>query len=99
MTLYLTKIELLDQQFTGLEEDVRSWLRQGVSSAKIAPLIQEKYQVCVPAGVIGRFRAQRWVPDQMRLREKKLDALVAFEVTQERAIKASLAAGNPGDLK
>ncbi len=45
------------------------------------------------------FRAQRWVPEQELLREKRIAALAAQMVASEREVKAALAAEDPGETR
>jgi hypothetical protein len=95
----LTKIEELDQRFPGLADKVKMWFAQGIPARKIAELLFEQYKVSVSATPISSFRSRRWVPEQELLREKRLAALAAREVSREQAIKASLASEVPGEVK
>ncbi len=95
----LTKIEQLDQRFPGLADNVRKWFAQGVSAEKIAALLFERYQVSLSPTPISSFRSRRWVPEQDRVREEKIAAMVALEVASEQAIAASMASPLPGEVK
>jgi hypothetical protein len=63
-----TKIEQLDLQFAGLADDVRRWLLQGITSARISRLLFEKYQVSISPRMVGRFQSDRWVPERRLMR-------------------------------
>ena len=91
MQFVLTAVEKFDLQHPGFADDVRQWLAQGISAAKIEPLLSAKYQIPIPPGIVGRFRTRCWVPEQRLLREKRLAALAEEQVAQELAIKAELA--------
>ena len=99
MRLFLTKIERLDSQFPGLEADVMKWLTQGISAAKIAPLILEKYNVSVAKTTLGNFRTRRWVAEQRRLQERRIEVRARLEVAQEMEMRASLCEPLPGAMK
>ena len=95
----LTKIEIFDQRFPGLADNVRKWFAQGISAQKVAVLLFERYQVSISTPGVGRFRSQRWVPEQELLQEKKIAALAALEVAREQEIRASMASAVPGEAK
>jgi len=95
----LTKIEQLDQRFPGLADQVRKWFAQGISAEKIAALLFEQYQVSLSATPVSSFRSRRWVPEQERLKDKKIAALAALEVAREQEITASMASPVPGEVK
>jgi hypothetical protein len=95
----LTKIEKLDQRFPGLADNVRKWFAQGVSAKKIAVLLFQQYQVSLSPTPVGSFRSRRWVPEQELLRERKIAARAALEVSRELEITASLASEVPGEVE
>jgi hypothetical protein len=95
----LTKIEILDQQFPGLADQLRQWFCQGVSAEKIAARMFERYQLSVSPTTVGSFRSRRWVREQQLLQKRKIEILAAAEVAREQAIRASLAAKTPGDVQ
>ena len=86
----LTMIEKLDAQFPGLADEVRKRFAEGVPAHKIAEQILEKYQVAISASTVSSFRCRRWVPEQKRLQEKRLDALVARELAREQELTAEM---------
>jgi hypothetical protein len=91
MRFELTRIEILDTQHAGLADDVRKWLTQGITVAKIVTLILEKYQLSLSPGALWRFRCKCWMRELELLREKKITLLAEQEIARERAVKASLA--------
>jgi hypothetical protein len=91
MLYRLTKIEELDAQHPGLADQVRNWLAQGVTVARIADLLFDRYHVSLSKHTVGRFRKRRWVPEQDLLRERRVTALVEREVAREIEIRDSLA--------
>jgi hypothetical protein len=99
MRRQLTRIEMLDAQYPGLEDDVRRWFTEGLTTAKVAERIREKYGISLPARTVGGFRSTRWAPAQRLLVEKKVEAQAAHEVALERAIKQSLARQAPGETQ
>ena len=95
----LTKIEILDQQFPGLADEVRKWFAQGISCKKIAELLFDRYGVSHSNSPVETFRARRWVTEQRLLQEKKIAALVVREIAREKAVRDSLTAGASGEVK
>ena len=97
MRKQLTRIERLDAQIPGLAEQVGTWFAQGLPVRRVAVLLFERYHLSLPPRTVGNFRARRWVPEQERLREKRLEALAAQEVAREREVRAALAFEVSGD--
>ncbi len=97
----LTKIELLDQQFPGLANEVRKWFAQGISCEKVGVLLAQRYPLPAPLphSTVGRFRSHRWVPEMELLRQKKIEAWAAQEVAREREIKMELACKARGEVE
>lgn len=95
----LTKLEKVDQQLPGLADDVRKWFAQGISCTRIAALIAERYPISLSRTPVARFRARRWVPEQERLREKRIELLAAQELAREQAIRDSMLAEVAGGVK
>jgi hypothetical protein len=85
----LTTIEKLDQRFPGLADQVRTWFAQGIPAREIAELLGAQYGARASEDAVEYFRSRRWVPEQELLREKKIAALAAQEVSREQAIRAS----------
>jgi|SRR5271157_5041427 len=95
----LTKIEQLDQRFPGLADNVGKWFAQGFSAEKIVALLFDEYHISLSKTPVSSFRSRRWVPEQDLLRDRKIAALVALEVSREQEIRASMASRLPGEVK
>ncbi len=94
----LSTVEILDQRFPGLADQLRQWMSEGIPCRQIAELVFERYQVRLSKSALGRFRTRRWAPEQERLREKMVEAHAAQELEREREIHSALD-GILGDLQ
>ncbi len=99
MRMQLTKIEVLDQQYPGLADQVREWFCKGTSAKKVVALVGERYQVLLPIGTVLNFRSRRWVPEQKLLLEKKIALQAAAQVARDQAVRASLIARMAGEAQ
>jgi len=79
----LTRIEKFDQQFPGLEDSVRDWFAQGITSEKVKDLLREKYGLAVGKWDVSYFRTVRWARELAQAREKRI-AVLAAQMTEER---------------
>lgn len=89
MRKVLTRIELLEQEKPGLEDQVCRWFAQGIAATKVAELLLEKYQVRIRPRTVGGYRAARWVPMCHRAQERKEAQLVDREIAREEEIRRS----------
>jgi hypothetical protein len=89
----LGMVEQLDGIFPGLADQVRMWFLQGVPVRQVPRLLMKQYNVSISATPIARFRTRRWVPEQEIVREKRLTAQAALQVSREETMRASLESG------
>jgi 5'-3' exonuclease len=85
----LTKIEQLDESYPGLADNVRKWFDHGVQVRKVAELLFQQYNVCVPRATIGNFRARRWACEREGRHRAAIRREAVEEVCRELAMKDS----------
>ena len=92
----LTKIEVLDAEHPGLEDDVCRWLTQGMTAAQVAGRLLEERRLPNLNSAVSAYRKKRWVPMRRRIQKQKEARIVDLELAQELAVRRSLSAAPEG---